>query len=402
MVKISDLKKRLILKFEELKEIDKLTKRDLEEEQIQKEFIWALIEENRVEIGNIRNRIVQKETALENPREKLNYLHQLNAKLHNQLNQQVDVAEHERGQYVKEERELTEIRIETEKLKKEVKNRRAEIKGYIYTMTNIQGEIRIMKEQIDQFNSNKEKVKLAEERQRKLLNLEDRRTKINEEIVKMGTERDNIESEQDCNRKELQKIENDRKCYQSKVEHLEGELVDMEGMGNQKLAVFDRLAPTVAEEIRLADIKQQFGVCPLGPVGSHIKLTGEAASNPALARLVETELGTNMLKAYLCNEGQDKKVLRDIINRVYGSQKKPQIFTSKFLASRHDVRKVESYNTVLDYLEITGSDQEATMVFNHLVDQKSIESVVVCKTQDEAMNICTFLQNVPRKVHMFM
>merc|ERR1719186_370445 len=399
MVKISDLKKQLILKFEELKEIDKLTKRDLEEEQIQKEFIWALIEENRVEIGNIRNHIVQKETALENPREKLNYLHQLNAKLHNQLNQQVDVAEHERGQYVREERELTEIRIETEKLKKEVKNRRAEIKGYIYTMTNIQGEIRIMKEQIDQFNSNKEKVKLAEERQRKLLNLEDKRTKINEEIVKMGTERDNIESQQDCNTKELQKIENDRKCYQSKVEHLKCELVDMEGMGNQKLAVFDRLAPTVAEEIRLADLKQQFGVCPLGPIGSHIKLTGEAASNPALARLVETELGTNMLKAYLCNDSQDKKVLRDIINRVYGSQKKPQIFTSKFLTRRHAVRRVESYNTVLDYLEITGSDQEATVVFNHLVDQKSIESVVVCKTQEEAMNICTFLQNVPRDMN---
>merc|ERR1719186_1648200 len=273
MVKISDLKKQLILKFEELKEIDKPTKRDLEEEQIQKEFIWALIEENRVEIGNIRNRIVQKETALENPREKLNYLHQLNAKLHNQLNQQVDVAEHERGQYVKEERELTEIRNETEKLKEEENNRRAEIKGYIYTMKNIQGEIRIMKEQIDKINSNKEKVKLAEEIQSKLLSLEDRRTKINEEIVKMGTERDNIESQQDCNRKEPQKIESDRKCYQSKVEHLECELVDMEGMGNQKLTVFDRLAPKMAEEIRLADIKQQFGVRPLGPVGSHIKLT---------------------------------------------------------------------------------------------------------------------------------
>merc|ERR1719186_2269633 len=166
MVKISDLKKQLILKFEELKEIDKLSKRDLEEEQIQKEFIWALIEENRVEIGNSRNSIVQKETALENPREKLKYLHQLNAKLHNQLNQQVDVAEQERGQYVREEMEFTEMRIETEKLKEEEKNRRSEIKGYNRMMTTVQGDTRIMREQIDQLNSSKDKVNLAEVRRR--------------------------------------------------------------------------------------------------------------------------------------------------------------------------------------------------------------------------------------------
>jgi len=54
---------------------------------------------------------------------------------------------------------------------------------------------------------------------------------------------------------------------------------------------------------------------------------------------------------------------------------------------------------VMDYLEITGSPQEVTVIFNHLVDQKSIESVVVCKTQEEAKKICTFHQNVPRNMN---
>jgi len=401
-VQIRDLGKQLTLKYEKLKELDKLKERDLEEERLQKEFLWALVKENRVEQEKISNKMGQKETALENPREKLKSLHQVKVQLDNQMTKQVDKAEQERGQYAREERELTELKIETERLKEEEKKIKADIKGYDSMKKTLHGEIRIMKEQLEQLSSSqnsRDKVKLARERQKKLSKLEDRKTEINEEIEKMGTERDDIESQQDGNRKELEKCEYDRKGCQRKVEHLESELAEMVGMGDQKLAVFDRLAPRVAEEIRSAAKRQLFGICPLGPVGSHIKLTTEAASNPALARLLETELGTNQVKAYLCNDDQDRRVLWDIFNRVYGSQKKPQIFTSKFLTRRHAVRRVEHYNTVMDYLEITGSNQEATVIFNHLVDQKSIESVVVCKTQEEAKKICTFRQNVPSNMN---
>eukprot|EP00092_Neocalanus_flemingeri_P012357 GFUD01013323.1.p1 GENE.GFUD01013323.1~~GFUD01013323.1.p1 ORF type:complete len:1085 (-),score=369.84 GFUD01013323.1:206-3460(-) len=401
-VQIRELGKQLTLKYEKLKELDKLKERDLEEERLQKEFMWALVKENRVEQEKLTSKMGQKETALENPKEKLKSLHTVKVQLDNQMTKQVDKAEQERGQYAREERELTELKIETERLKEEEKKIKADIKGYDSMRKTLDGEIRIMKEQLEQLSSSqnsKDKVKLAKERQKKLNKLEDSKSGINEEIEKKGTERDDIESQQDGNRKELEKIEYERKGCQRKVEHLESELAEMVGMGDQKLAVFDRLAPKVAEEIRSAAKRQQFRICPLGPVGSHIKLTAEAASNSALARLLETELGTNQVKAYLCNDDQDRRVLWDIFNRVYGGQKKPQIFTSKFLTRKHDVRRVERYNTVMDYLEITGSPQEATVIFNHLVDQKSIESVVVCKAQDEAKQICTFHQNVPRNMN---
>lgn len=401
-VQIRDLGKQLTLKYEKLKELDKLKERDAEEERLQKEFMWALVKENRGEQEKVANKIAQKETALENPREKLKSLHQVKVQLDNQMTKQMDKAEQERGQYAREERELTELKIETERLKEEEKKIKADIKGYDSLKKTLQGEIRIMKEQVEQLSSSqnsRDKVKLAKERQKKLNRLEERRAEINEEIEKMGTDRDDVESQQDANRKELEKSEYDRKGCQRKVEHLESELAEMVGMGDQKLAVFDRLAPRVAEEIRSAARKQLFKICPLGPVGSHIKLSADAASNPALARLLETELGTNQVKAYLCNDDQDRKVLWDIFNRVYGHQKKPQIFTSKFLPRKHDVRRVEQYNTVMDYLEITGSPSEATVIFNHLVDQKSIESIVVCKNQDEAKSICTFHQNVPRNMN---
>lgn len=400
-VQIRELGKQLKSRYEKLQELDRLKQRDQEEERLEKEFLWALVKENRADQEKVKSKISQKETALENPKEKLKSLHHVKAQLDNQMSKQIDKADQERSRYAREEKELTELKIETERLKEEEKNIKLDIKGYDSMKKTLQSEIRIMQEQIDQLNSyqnNRDKVKQAKERQKKLSKLEERREEINEEIERLGTERDKVEGEQDVNRKEIEKSEYDRKGCQKKMEHHESELAEMVGMGDQKLAVFDRLAPRVAEEIRSAAKKQMFNISPLGPVGSYIRLTSEAVSNPNLGRLLETELGTNQVKAYLCNDDHDRRVLWDIFNRVYGQQKKPQIFTSKFLGRRHDVRRVEHYNTVMDYLEITGSQSECTVIFNHLVDQKSIETIVVCKNQDEAKSICTFHQNVPRNM----
>ena len=401
-VQIRDLGKQLKSKYEKLQELDKLKERDEAEERLQKEFLWALVKENRAEQDKIDSKIKQKETALENPKEKLKSLHQVKVQLDNQMSKQMDKADQERGQYAREERELTELKIETERLKEEEKSIKADIKGYDSMKKTLQSEIRIMQEQLDQLTSyqnNRDKVKQAKERQNKLGHLEERREAINEEIEKFGSERDKVENEQEVNRKDYEKSEYERKGYQRKVEHLESELAEMKDVGDQKLAVFDRLAPRVAEEIRTAARKQMFNISPLGPVGSYIRLTAEAASNPNLAKLLETELTANQMKAYLCNDDQDRRVLWDIFNRVYGQGKKPQIFTSKFLSRRHEVRRVEHYKTVMDYLEIAGSQAEGTVIFNHLVDQKNIESIVVCKSQDEAKKICTFHQNVPRNMN---
>merc|ERR1719450_1214762 len=159
------------------------------------------------------------------------------------------------------------------------------------------------------------------------------------------------------------------------------------------------MAPKVADRIRDAARRQMFGVCPIGPVGSFIKLSPSATSNNNLPRLLETEIGANILRSYLCNDDKDRRVLWDIFDQVYGNKKKPQIFTSRFLKTRHNVCRVSNHQTVMDYLEFVGTSSEQCVVFNHLVDQKSIESVVVAKCQDEAKKLCTYIQNVPRNLN---
>ena len=162
-------------------------------------------------------------------------------------------------------------------MKEEEKSLKADIKCYDSRKKTLQSEIIIMQEQLEQLNSyqnSRNKEKEAKERQKKLSKLEERREEINEEIERLGTERDQIETEQDGNRNDIEKSKYERKDYVKRIEHLESELEEMVDMGTQKFAVFDRLAPRVAEEIRLAIKKHMFNIPPLGPVGSYITISG--------------------------------------------------------------------------------------------------------------------------------
>ena len=388
-----DLRKQLNMKYEKLQELVKSQERDIEEGNLQKEFLWALVKENKTEQEQFDNKIVLKKTALIIPREKLKLQSRVKDQLDSLMTKQMDMLEHESGQYAKEERELKQVKAALERLKNEERKIHADLKENHLRKISLEEEIRIMKEQLNSQNSI-DRVKLEMERQNRLSMLEERRAEMNEKIGTMGTERDDLESQLNGNWKGLKNYEYESKSLQVRKKHLESELSEMMRKGDQgRLAVFDRLAPKVAEEIKSATRKHLFKSSPLGPVGSHVKLTTEAASNPALARLVETELGTNQLKAYLCDNTQDRRVLWDIFNKVYGAEKKPHIFTSKFLTVRHDVESVRHHPTIMDYLEI-----ESIVIFNHLVDQKSIESVVVCESQEEAMKICTVSSSIPRNL----
>merc|ERR1719209_1156641 len=97
----------------------------------------------------------------------------------------------------------------------------------------------------------------------------------------------------------------------------------------------------------------------------------------------ETELGRGQLTAYLCHSDADRRELVKIMDEIYGQagrNNKPRIFTSKFLDRRHNVSKPHSLPA-----------QTAC-----LVDQKSIESVLVCRTQAVAKSLMTRKQNVPQ------
>ena len=269
--------------------------------------------------------------------------------------------------------------------------------------TEQEGQHKIIKEEVAKMTSF-ENPKIKKEReQKRLKSLEDldaKTSEINVEIERRGSERDALERKLDKKVNEAKNLTLEKKNEAVKMSGLEREVEHLEKQGNQKLAIIDRFAPRVVEEIGKAAREGKFKVSPVGPVGKFVQLTEKSNQDENLKNLIETELGGNILKAYLCDNDKDRKVLWDILKKVYGNQKTPQLFTSKFLTKKHNVHKVGGgHDTLMDFLEISGSDKEKIIIFNHLVDQKGIEAVVIKETQAEASKLSTYMRDVPNNMN---
>ena len=99
---------------------------------------------------------------------------------------------------------------------------------------------------------------------------------------------------------------------------------------------------------------------------------------------------------YLVTNDKDRQNLSLIFSRFYGEDEtKPTIYVSKFFAEKHKVNRAQVKTCLMDLLEV-----DNPVVFNFLVDQRSIESVAVCGSQDEAKKITTRQSNVPANMSM--
>ena len=243
-------------------------------------------------------------------------------------------------------------------------------------------------------NPDQQKEKESE-RRKKIKDLEEEEDREQRRLEKLREDLVTKEEAQHEEERKLKELENEQKKEQAVLSGLEKEKKNLEILGDKKLESIDKMAPTMLKEIEKAMKSKRFKVRPIGPVGNMIELSEEADGNPEMIKLLEAELGTNLLKSYLCNDDQDRKVLWKIINQVYGSQWRPTVFTTKFLKRRHNVARVEGHRTVMDFLKLSGSEEDQVVVFNHLVDLKKIESVVVKSSQAEAGSLCTLRKNVP-------
>ena len=373
-----------------------------EEHRLSQEYVVALGDDKLKEIEVVEAEVMKKKESEDKTKAKLDELSAENSVIQKKKLECELKLESEREKYAAQEMDLGSQKLAIDQLKEEEKKYVKEIKGLENMKKTVEGEIRIFEEQISSLNSAgsaRERKQREKQRLSDLAEVDEKMAEINENIQSLGIERDSIDKNTEQNRKELDHVEYERKATVTKIGNLEKELNDMKNFGHQQLATFDTLAPKVSEQIRQAEMQDKFNIRPIGPVGSFIKLSQEAVSNPDLARLIETEIGGPILRCYLCNSDADRRVLWDIFSRVYGNKKKPNIFTSKFLNQKHKVQRVQGHKTVMDFLEIDGNPQEEVVVFNHLVDQRSIETVVVTKTQDEAKKLCTYINSVPRNLN---
>ena len=395
---LDELKVQFDIKKKDYEKQMKLQRLNDDERRVSQEFVLAKDLENKEEVKKLSLEIEKKKASEQAAKEKLKSLNKAAGEVEKKKQEIELEIEDSRESYSAQEIQLQQAKLEVDKLKEEEKDCDKTIKGYDKTLKTNETEVKILEEQIKNLSSArnmKQRNQRVEENKKKLADLDKEMSEINDEINSLGIERDSIERNQEDNKKEVENEEYQRKALSIKSSNLKKELAELERSGYQQLAMFDTRAPKVAAKIKEAVQQNRFRSTPIGPVGSYVKLTREASSLDNLPTLLETELGAQTIRSYLCDSDLDRKVLWEIFNSVYGNSKKPSIFTSKFLTKKHDVNRVQEQKTVMDYIEITGSPQEQCVVFNYLVDQRQIEASVIVKTQDEAKKLCTFINNVP-------
>ncbi|XP_071965000.1 structural maintenance of chromosomes protein 6-like isoform X2 [Antedon mediterranea] len=142
------------------------------------------------------------------------------------------------------------------------------------------------------------------------------------------------------------------------------------------MKIFGDYTPRLLEEINKATRNKLFHRKPKGPIGSHISLVDEK-----WALAIECCL-KSLVYAYICHDYQDEKTLKQIMQRVIPHSYKPVVIVSSFEDDKYSgLMKVCSteFPCLLDQIKIEDAD-----VFNCLIDQRGIESVILIESGRQA------------------
>lgn len=389
-----------------LQEIKRAEAMDEELQTTKGEYAWARVHDFRDQITSLEMEVEKVTKKIEQPKAKLMSLHEKLAALKMEKTELEIQIEDESGVYSQQEQEILGLKEEIDRLKLDSKQLNTNINLDSKRKNTLNQELRVLREQLDNVTrkeseeyGRQEKLKL--ERKLMLKKLEKDKHDCEENIEQEGKAREAVEEklkEDQDNERGIRKEINSKK---EREKLLKQELKDLQNAqgSQQHLAVFGAKIPQLESAIK--KYQHEFRVPPLGPVGAHVKLTGEAANSPEVARLVETELTRAQITSYLCDNDEDRRTLSRLCDEVFqGDRGKPRIFTSKFIHSKHKVTKPvlpsSSSRDCALFMNLLQIDNP--VVFNHLVDQKSIESVLVCRTQDYAKSLTTKRECVPANV----
>lgn len=251
-------------------------------------------------------------------------------------------------------------------------------------------EAEVVKSRIDElcaFDHGKQ----AEERAQREAQIRDLETRKGELRSRLRTSEHHCEqvksSVDECSAK-LNAIKGEQRELNDNIRFLSNSIQNLEASKKNSLQRFGRHVPTLLREIDIAVSKGRFKKRPKGPLGSLIKLKDQRWD---LA--TECCLG-GVLFAFLVDNDQDAKTLRQIMSKVMGAERKPSIITSSFMGTVYNYKpkamRSSRYPNLLDNLEIEDPD-----VINCLIDQRMLEKIALIDTNHEARNVMMNASAVP-------
>ncbi|XP_025409337.1 structural maintenance of chromosomes protein 6 isoform X1 [Sipha flava] len=190
-----------------------------------------------------------------------------------------------------------------------------------------------------------------------------------------------------------QKVSNLKNNEVSPLQRRIGELdrnINSMSYKQDRINFYGSWMPTLIQAIENAFKQNKFIKKPIGPIGAHIKVNSDK-----WIFSVENHLGRGFLRTFLVDNFTDNKMLKSIMDKIIpGNTRKPTIIISKFFDQVHDISSRETKNSLFRMLTFT-----SPVVANCMIDNSTIETIMLIENKEEAMHLMENSSRVPRNCH---
>ncbi|RWS14915.1 structural maintenance of chromosomes protein 6-like isoform X2 [Dinothrombium tinctorium] len=360
-------------------------------EQLKNEALWATVIEQEKEIKNLENAIEERRSQILQIEVRISQLQEKVEKLQSEEKNLSDelIGVHRECEGIKamveaEKKKIAHLKQQKQSINKEITNYRSEI-----NTAKINKEI-LEKKIADLTNQLCNEAQLQFDRKKRLQKIEEYEKKRKEAVeIERNLQNTRLENQSklNCLNESLKNIRNDINHFSSQKTRLEQEIAALEISRSDKLRRFGRFVPELVKRIDEEFRNNKFKKKPLGPIGAFINLT-----IPEAALAVETCL-KNLSSAFCCDNMEDEKELRSLMQQVLRDKKFPIIITRKF-ARRHDVKskKVvsQNYHSFVDIIQV-----KEDPIMNVLIDRALIETILYIPDYNECTELLSNIDTVP-------
>lgn len=152
--------------------------------------------------------------------------------------------------------------------------------------------------------------------------------------------------------------------------------------------IFGEDIPKLLTDIEQLHRSRKLKVMPLGPIGNHIEVIDMKY------RLVVENLLSQVLNAFLVDNNDDMQVLRNLIRQKYSHLKFPIIKTI-FLNKVYNTADKEAQSNSNSVLLMNVIKVKNPNIMNCLIDQSSIETILLVDNYEYAIHLTSKKENVP-------
>ncbi|XP_061756608.1 structural maintenance of chromosomes protein 6-like isoform X2 [Nerophis ophidion] len=379
---LKELKRKSLEKEERYKNLASLDELQTKLEDLQKQMAWAVVIEMEKELEPMKVKLQSDKHTTAKYDEKLKEWKNKvkdSEKKYKQIQEQLEVI----TQQVQElQPKCAELKANTQKQSTLFKSSevtvhrcKANLKALEKDKAQLSSKINDLRLNISQITGSERKAK--EERMQQIqTDLED----LIHQISTLDQQIDQYQYAYSRAREEHGKIRKEHNILRNSIEANSKHLHTMEGSRSNRLRRFGEQMPALLNAIEDAHKKGQFKHRPRGPLGYLINL-----KDSELALAIEVCL-KGLVKAFTCDNYEDEKVLKGLMDKVFTAGRRPPIITSQFSPHVYNTSKRAVnhpvYPSALQALEI-----EDPVVANCLIDQMNIECILLIKNCTEARQV---------------